>query len=55
MTEIIREELNAIGGQEVCLPLLQPAELWEKTGRWKAFLSENYSMCLRIEKIRQCV
>lgn len=56
MTEIIREELNAIGGQEVCLPLLQPAELWEKTGRWKAFLSEkllyvlkdreNEAMCL---------
>ncbi|AEJ77063.1 proline--tRNA ligase [Chlamydia trachomatis] len=56
MTEIIREELNAIGGQEVCLPLLQPAELWEKTGRWKAFLSEkllyvlkdreNKAMCL---------
>ncbi|WP_414039065.1 proline--tRNA ligase [Chlamydia trachomatis] len=56
MTEIIREELNAIGGQEICLPLLQPAELWEKTGRWKAFLSEkllyvlkdreNKAMCL---------
>lgn len=32
---IIREEMNAIGGQEVFLPSLQPKELWEKSGRWE--------------------
>ena len=32
---IIREEIKAIGGQEVFLPSLQPKELWEKTGRWE--------------------
>lgn len=32
--QIIREEMDAIGGQEVYLPSLQPKELWKKTGRW---------------------
>ena len=32
--QIIREEMNAIGGQEVLLPIVQPAELWEESGRW---------------------
>src|SRR3984885_15484929 len=30
---IIREEMNAIGGQEVLLPSMQPASIWEKRGR----------------------
>ena len=30
---IIREEMNAIGGQELLMPLIQPRELWKKTGR----------------------
>jgi prolyl-tRNA synthetase len=33
---IIREEMNAIGGQEIFMPTLQPKELWLKTGRWDA-------------------
>jgi prolyl-tRNA synthetase len=33
---IIREELNAIGGQELLLPALHPREIWEKTGRAEA-------------------
>lgn len=33
---IIREEMNAIGGQELYLPTLQPKENWEKTGRWSS-------------------
>lgn len=31
---IIREELNAIGGQEVVMTTLQQKDVWEKTGRW---------------------
>jgi len=31
---IIREEMNAVGGQEILMPALQPKELWEETGRW---------------------
>ena len=30
---IVREEMNAIGGQEMLMPVLQPAEMWRKTGR----------------------
>ena len=35
--QIIREEIEAINGQEVFLPVLMPKELWEKTGRWESF------------------
>ena len=31
--QIIREEMNAIGAQEMLMPVLQPAEVWRKTGR----------------------
>ncbi|MBM4166429.1 MAG: proline--tRNA ligase [Ignavibacteria bacterium] len=34
---IIREEMNAIGGQEFHLPALNPIEIWEETGRVQAF------------------
>lgn len=32
--EVIREEMHTIGGQEILMPALQPAEPWETTGRW---------------------
>jgi prolyl-tRNA synthetase len=32
--QIIREELDAIGGQEMLMPLLTPAELWQRSGRY---------------------
>jgi prolyl-tRNA synthetase len=35
--QIIREEMNAIGGQEFHLPALNPIELWEETGRLRDF------------------
>jgi prolyl-tRNA synthetase len=31
---IVREEMDAIGGQEILMPVLQPAELWQRTGRY---------------------
>ena len=31
---IVREEMDAIGGQEMLLPALHPAELWQESGRW---------------------
>lgn len=34
--QIIREEMNAIGGQEVYMPTLQPKERWEATKRWES-------------------
>lgn len=38
--QIIREEMDAIGGSELLMPTLQPAELWQETGRWYNFGSE---------------
>ena len=34
---IVREEMNAAGAQEVLMPAVQPAELWEESGRWSNF------------------
>ena len=31
---ILREEMNALGGQELCMPMVHPADLWQRTGRW---------------------
>jgi prolyl-tRNA synthetase len=33
---ILREEMNAIGGQEFYLPAIHPAEIWQESGRWEA-------------------
>jgi prolyl-tRNA synthetase len=35
--QIIREEMDKVGGQELMLPTLQPFELWEETGRYPSF------------------
>jgi prolyl-tRNA synthetase len=32
--QIIREEMNASGAQEILMPIVQPAELWQESGRW---------------------
>jgi len=37
ISQIIREEMNAIGGQEFLLPALNPREIWEETNRVEAF------------------
>ncbi len=34
---ILRDELDAIGGQEMRMPVVQPAEIWQVTGRWETF------------------
>lgn len=34
---IIREEMDAIAGQEILMPALTPKEIWQKTGRWQTF------------------
>lgn len=34
IAQIVREEMNAAGGQEITMPVLQPKDNWEKTGRW---------------------
>lgn len=37
---LIREEIDAIGGQELTMPVVQPAELWQETGRWQRIGAE---------------
>ena len=37
---IVREEMERIDGVEVLMPVLQPSELWEESGRWEAYCSE---------------
>ena len=32
--QIIREEIDAVGGQELLMPVLQPADLWQRSGRY---------------------
>jgi prolyl-tRNA synthetase len=34
IADVIREEMDAIGGQEVRMPVVHPAEIWKETGRW---------------------
>ena len=41
---IIREEMNAIGGQEVTMPVLHPAEIWQQTGRWDTIGDEMFRL-----------
>ncbi|MCC7176577.1 MAG: proline--tRNA ligase [Bryobacterales bacterium] len=35
ITRIVRQEMDAIGGQEMLLPALHPAEVWQESGRWE--------------------
>src|SRR5439155_17050678 len=54
IAQIIREEMDRIGGQEFYLPGLNPAELWKETGRWDVdvmfkFKDRNqHDLCLGI-------
>jgi prolyl-tRNA synthetase len=34
---IVREEMDAIGSQEMLMPIVQPAELWQQSGRWDVY------------------
>ncbi|HYC83382.1 MAG TPA: aminoacyl--tRNA ligase-related protein [Candidatus Paceibacterota bacterium] len=42
ITQVVREEINAIGGQEVVMTALQDPELWQKTGRWDDAVVDNW-------------
>ncbi len=41
---IIRQEMNGIGGQEIEMPVLQPAEIWQQSGRWDAIGGEMFRL-----------
>ena len=42
--EIIREEMNQIGGQEILMPVMHPAELWQTSGRWELMGDEMFRL-----------
>ncbi|MBQ7759830.1 MAG: proline--tRNA ligase [Acidaminococcaceae bacterium] len=37
---IVREEMDAAGAQEIMMPIMQPAEIWQESGRWGAYGAE---------------
>ena len=47
---IVREEMDRAGSQEILMPVLQPASLWEESGRWFAYGSELMRMKDRNER-----
>lgn len=40
ISQIIREEMNAAGAQELLMPFVQPSEVWQKSGRWEVYGKE---------------
>lgn len=42
--QIIREEMDAAGGQEIMMPITQPAEIWQESGRWAVYGDEMMRM-----------
>ena len=47
---IVREEINATGAQEILMPILQPAELWHESGRWDDYGPEMMRLTDRHER-----
>lgn len=41
---IIREEINKTGAQEIQMPIIQPAEIWQQTGRWAVYGDEMFRL-----------
>jgi prolyl-tRNA synthetase len=44
VVQIIREEMDSIGGMEMLMPILQPAELWRRSGRYDGFGDELFKL-----------
>ena len=42
--DIVREEMDSHGGQEILMPFVQPAELWHRSGRWTVYGDELLRM-----------
>ena len=44
ITAILKDEMDAIGAQEVSMPIMHPAEIWQKTGRWYEIKDEMFRL-----------
>jgi prolyl-tRNA synthetase len=50
IVRIVREEMDAIGAQEMLLPALNPAELWQESGRWDAMGDNMFRLKDRFQR-----
>jgi prolyl-tRNA synthetase len=48
--KIVREEMDAIGAQEMLLPMLNPAELWQESGRWEIMGDDMFRLKDRFQR-----
>ena len=48
--DIIREEMDAVAGQELFMPTAQPAELWQESGRWQVYGAELWRLKDRYDR-----
>jgi prolyl-tRNA synthetase len=53
VSQIVREEMNATGAQECLLPQLQPAELWQESGRWDTYTKAEGIMFSLVDRREQ--
>ncbi|MBZ0157560.1 MAG: proline--tRNA ligase [Alphaproteobacteria bacterium] len=50
INRILKEEMDGIGAQEVSMPVLHPAEIWQKTGRWYDIKEEMFRLKDRTDR-----
>ncbi|GAB6273818.1 MAG: proline--tRNA ligase [Peptococcaceae bacterium] len=44
ISKIVREEMDRAGGQEILMPIIQPAEIWYESGRWEVYGPELFRL-----------
>lgn len=50
INKILKEEMETIGAQEISMPILHPAEVWQKTGRWYEIKDEMFRLKDRTDR-----
>ena len=48
--QIVREEMDDAGAQELLMPIVQPAEIWQESGRWDVYGQEMFKLMDRHER-----
>ena len=54
ISNIIRQEMNASGAQEMLMPFVQPAEVWKKSGRWAKY-GKELLRCVDRHDVEMCL
>jgi len=55
ISQIVREEMNRAGAQECLLPQLQPAELWQESGRWDTYTKAEGIMFALTDRLERAM